>query len=244
MKKSTILALLVLLLALAGTASAQPNSITVTAAAAMGPDNGGINCGGGNCGLQADFTLGDTTRAFVRDDTPSLSGGEAVYRVVFWFDPTGLTPNPSSTGFFHVLMRTTETTLFRAPFQLLLFQKFNLNRLAARAETNSAGVSLITNRIDLTGANQIQVTWTQSAAPGTPDGHLLVEVVQGPQTGACVSVANFPGTTQTGINNSNLHVDNILMGAVGNIPTTIEGTEYFDEFQSFRTLGPNFEACP
>ncbi|MCP5110823.1 MAG: hypothetical protein GY953_08320, partial [bacterium] len=102
--KLSILFVSAILLA-AGGAMAQ-NSLDVNNAAAMGPDNGGTLCSGGNCGLEIIFPGGSTNQALVRDDTPD---NEAIYRAVFWFDPSNLTDNPNPAGYIHIFQRATET---------------------------------------------------------------------------------------------------------------------------------------
>jgi hypothetical protein len=216
-----------------GIAQAQ-NSIAVNSTAAMGSANGGTACGGNMCGLEVVFPGGSTNPAKVVDESPN---DQSVYRATFWYDASNLATNPSATGFFHVPLRTTETTLVRSPIMLLMTQKFNLYRLSARAGTNTAGVFRITNRIDLTGANKVQVEWSQSSAPGVAAGDMVVRILEGPQAGECVSIRDFTGV---GLNNSNMNIDDVHLGAVGNVSPSISGSEYFDEFESYETLTAGF----
>ncbi len=228
-----LLASTILLLAASG-AMAQ-NSIAVNNAAAMGPDNGGTACGGGNCGMEIIFPGGSTNAARVQDDTPA---DEAIYRAVFWYDPSNIADNPSAAGYIHIFQRTTETGTFRAPYQLILLQKSNLKRLFIRSLTNPSVVRF-SNRINLTGANEFEVTFTQSPTPGVAGGNVKIEVLTGPQAGQCVETKD----TSPGLNNSQLDVDNVLAGAVGNISASVTGSAYFDEFSSFRTLAPFGPDC-
>jgi hypothetical protein len=149
-------------------------------------------------------------------------------------------------GTFFVFSRATDADLFRSALQLLVTRKFNIFRLSGRAGTNNPAVFRITPRFNIPDTCEnlhVQIERVQSPTPGVPDGELTITVLGSTGTG-CPADNAFVNTTQfhgVGANNSTVGVDDIHMGAVGNIPAggnAINGTMYFDEFQSFRTLAP------
>jgi hypothetical protein len=226
MKKIAVL-LSILMVVLGAPEAFAANSLAVTNAAAMGPEDGG-QCSGGPCGLAVTMD-GSTNPARVQDDSPN---NEAIYRASFWFDPTGLTM--AETDYF-VIARWTETSAVVGSAMLLMVYKNGNYRLFARAANNAAGVFRFTSRINLTGANRIQIEWTQSPAPATPGGDMVVTILEGPQAGATVAISDIQG-----LNNSARDIDNAMIGAVGNLANApgTSGTMYFDTFESFRTLAP------
>ncbi len=122
-----------------------------------------------------------------------------------------------------------------------MLQKNNLKRVFIRASSNATGPNTVrfSARSDSTGANEYEITFTQSPTPGVAGGNVKLEVLQGPQAGDCVEIKDFA----PGLNNSNLDVDDVLAGAVGNISASISGSQYFDEFSSFRTLAAGGDSC-
>jgi len=233
MSKIKILGIVAMSLLVGG--AAYGASCDVTAAAAMGPDNGGTACGGGNCGYECTLD-GNTSPAFVQDDSPQ---DETVYRACFRYDPSNLDPFAGSPGMIYIPIRATHQDSFKANFQIILTQKVNLNRLSIRSVTNSGAVRF-SNRINASGANRYCVTSTVSDTPGVANGNVMMQVTDGPQAGQCVSTTDF----SPGLNNSQVPVQNLLAGAVGNINPGISGPAYFDEFESYRTLGPDGSDCP
>lgn len=233
MKKIILLSLVCLLAANAAFAA---NSVAVTAAAAMGPNNGGTACGGGMCGLAVTLD-GSTNPAKVVDNTPA---NESIYRADFWWDPNTLNM-PDAT--LMVIARGTDLDLNRSDFQILVNHKSGLYRLSIRAGSNSAGVFKISPRITYDpacGAMRMQVEFEQSPAPGTPGGEVTVTVLE-TENACAITAGTFINTAQfhgVGINNSTLGVDDHHVGAVGNIPATTTGTFYVDEHRAFRTLAP------
>lgn len=198
----------VLLAPLAGAATLNVNS-----SAAMA---------GTNYGLEM-IMDGTTHGSFVRDDTPN---DEVIYRAQFWFNPNTWNGPEGATV---ILARTTDETLFYAPFQVLLTKKSGLWRVYVRAQNNT-GVVRFTNRINLTPGTPslLQVEWVKGDVPGTLSGDVTLSVLDGAAAGQSVA---------TGLNNSNIYADNIVLGAL-QPQTTQTGSYYFDEFASFRTLAP------
>lgn len=226
MKKIAV-AFTILVLVFAASDAFAANSLAVTNAAAMGSEDGG-QCSGGPCGLAVTLD-GSTNPARVQDDSPN---NESVYRASYWFDPTGLTMAESD---YFVIGRWTETDAAVGSAMLLTIYKNGKYRLFARAANNAAGVFRFTSRINLTGANLIQIEWTQSDAPATPGGDMVVTILEGPQAGASVAISDIQG-----LNNSARDIDNALIGGVGNLANApgTSGVMYFDTFESFRTLAP------
>ena len=230
--KRNILVLVAAALLLTAGAAFGANSIDVNNAAAMGPDNGGTACSGGNCGLEIIFD-GSVNVAKVVDDTPA---DESLYRAEFYMNFDNLT---MGDGTFFVAMRATDLDLFRSAFQILVTRKFNIFRLSGRAGTNNPAVFRITPRINISdgdGEILMRAEWEQSPAPATPGGEFTLTIVD---CGGCASEGQSVNTTDfhgVGANNNSVGVDDLHAGAVGNIPGTNNGSMYFDEFASFRTL--------
>ena len=237
MKKIVLISILCLL---AANAAFGASSIAVTAAAAMGPNNGGTACGGGMCGLAV--TIDGGTIAKVVDNTPN---NEAPYRADFWVDPSGLTMNQ---GNIFVIARGTQQNLspIRAGFQVLIMRDQGIFRYSIRAETNTPAVSKISPRINHDndcGGARLQVEFEKSPAPATPGGEVTVTLLEVENPGGACSMVpgTFVNTAQfhgEGINNSNVDIDDHHVGAVGAIPATASGTYFLDEHRAFRTLAP------
>lgn len=241
MKKIVLISILCLLAANAAFAA---NSIAVTAAAAMGPNNGGTACGGGMCGLAVTLD-GSTNPAKVVDNTPN---NEAPYRADFWIDPTGLTMNQ---GNIFVVARGTQqnTTPIKAAFQVLVMRDQGIFRYSLRAETNNPnpGISKISPRINHDndcGGARLQIEFEKSPAPATPGGEVTLTLLEVENPGGACSMVpgTFVNTAMVhgeGINNSNLDIDDHHFGAIGGpIPATASGTFFLDEHRAFRTLAP------
>lgn len=233
MKKIVLLSIASLLAANAAFAA---NSVAVTAAAAMGPNNGGTACGGGMCGLAVTLD-GNTNVAKVVDNTPAA---ESIYRADFWFDPNTLTgPN----GNLFVLARGTDVDLNRSAFQILVNKNSDIFRISLRAGSNTAGVFKLSPRLNYSaacGAIRLQIEFEQSPAPATPGGEVTLTLLE-TENSCSMTPGSFINTTQyhgQGINNSNISVDDHHLGGVGNIPAALTGTFYVDEHRAFRTLAP------
>ena len=230
MKLKTLLFLALSLLVASSAFGA--NSLAVTAAAAMG-GTGGTACGGAPCGLAVTVD-GSTNPARVVDDTPN---DEAVYRAQFYLDMNDVVQGEQT---FWVLARGTEQSSFTSAFQLIMTRKFNQWRLFLRARTNGS-VDRFTGRItwddaDLRADTLLQIEFYASDAPGVPGGDVELSVLQGVNSGTSVNTFDIFGNL---LNNSTKNVDDILLGAVGNIPAgQLNGTFHIDEFASFRTLAP------
>ena len=233
MKKIVLLSIASLLAANAAFAA---NSVAVTAAAAMGPNNGGTACGGGMCGLAVTLD-GSTNVAKVVDNTPAA---ESIYRADFWFDPNTLA---GANGNLFVLVRGTDVDLNRSAFQVMVNKQSDIFRFSLRAGTNAAGVFKLSTRMNYVpacGSVRLQVEFEQSPAPATPGGEVTLTLLETENAcsmtpGTFINTAQFHGS---GINNSTVSVDDHHLGAVGNIPAAITGTMYVDEHRAFRTLAP------
>ena len=207
------------------------NSLAVTNAAAMG-GTGGTACGGGACGLAVTLD-GSTNAAKVVDQTPN---NETPYRAQFYLDLATLNQNNAS---FWILARATEQSAVNSAFQLIVTRKFDQWRFFLRARTNGA-VDRFTGRITLDDADGrvptlYQVQFYASPTPGVAGGDVELCALTGVAAGTCVDTFSIFGNL---LNNSNLNVDDIHLGAVGSLGAHLSGTFYLDEFASFRTLAP------
>ena len=236
MKKIVLLSIASLLAANAAFAT---NSVAVTAAAAMGPNNGGTACGGGMCGLAVTFDGASVNVAKVVDNTPAA---EPIYRADFWFDPNTLS---MTDGNLFVLVRGTDVDLNRSAFQVIVNKASGLFRFSLRAGTNSAGVFKISPRLNYVpacGSIRLQLEFEQSPMPATPGGEVTLTLLE-TENACSMTAGTFINTAQfhgSGINNSTISVDDHHLGAVGNVPAAgnISGTFYVDEHRAFRTLAP------
>lgn len=174
-------------------------------------------------GLEVTFT-NDAVKAYVKDLTPD---GEAIYRCQFWMDVNDVSMADRT---FHTLFRATREAPMNAAFMVLHKYVDGTHRIWLRGMNNPLTVRFST-RIDLMPGQPslIQVEWYQGDVPGTLSGNATMTVIDGYAVGESVSVD---------LNNSQFVVDDVLMGAVGNIAATTSATIYFDEFESYRTLTP------
>lgn len=237
MKNKTLI-LLALSLLVAGSAFAA-NTGSVTNACAMGPDNGGTACAGGNCGFQLDFD-GSANAVKVVDDTPN---DEGIYRAQFWLNLETLTAND---GQLFVIARGTELSNFASAFQILAVNKNGAYRFFTRAVTNTLNPAAprFSDRITINAgefANDLlfQIEFTSAETCGVAGGEAqltLLDASPGPvaDVGKVVNTENVFGSK---INNCLLNVDDAHMGMVA-VGGVTGGTMCFDEFASFRTLAP------
>jgi|GEM_PF-2633170 len=232
MKKVAVLCV-GLVLGFAGLASA--DSLTVTAAAALGGTNYGLEVYHDN-----------TDRAYVQDDTPD---SETVYRATFLFNLASVTG--LSTNMRQVLFQTygpnpnpgvgvcpADPAAQIGSLRLWLFQtggNGSVSNLQLWGRGNQCG-ERSTTRIPINPGQDYRVCmeWTTGA---TNTGMLALAVVD--PASACPSTGDPAWRTSTMTNNLT-YTDFVRMGTPA---TNAFGageimTFYFDEFASFRTLNP------
>lgn len=222
------------------------NSLSVTSAAAMG----GVaqnNCSGdgmpGPCGLAVFHD--NTSRAFVRDD--SLTA-ETLYRASFLFNPNNLSQNLG--GFRQVILDVRGdnpnvgvgncpatpgiTVAIRVWLRLENFDG-SIYRLQAEGRGNQCG-KRSTPKFDIAADQPVRIC-LEHATGGGGTGFLAIAGVDPanpcpPSGDAAYRSVNYSNQLVT--------LDHVRMGtpATNNFGVSQNGTMYFDEFESFRTLAP------
>ncbi len=244
--KKTLLFVAAGLLLCAG--AALGNSLSVTNAAAMGgvaqndcegdpPDTGGP------CGLAVFHD--NSSRAFVRDDSPNAEG---MYRASFLFNPNNL--SQSLGGFRQVILDA------RAPnpnpgagacgdnpgtkVMIRVWLRLEgpggiLYRLQAEGRGNQCG-KRSTSKFDIAADQPVRVCLEYDTAGG---GSGFVAIAGVDPADPCPPSGDAAYNT---VNYSNqlTSIDHVRMGtpSTNNFGVDQNGTMYFDEFESFRTLAP------
>ena len=190
----------------------------------------------GNFGLEVSVN-GQGSKAYVEDQTPAA---ETVYSASFWINPndqnletgnahfifTAIGPNPDG-GAGNVKVLEIES------------RKRSGNAFRVRAygyydnQVNPKRLSTPFLALGRTVWNRLQVEWTQSSSnsSGSVDSIVRLSVVEGPsagQTGELVGV----------VKNRRHVIETVRLGAVTGVDATTTGSNYFDDFTSFRTLAP------
>ena len=236
--KKLVLALA--LLAFLGMGAANADTLAVNATAAMGGT--GTACGGGNCGLEVIHD--NSSAAYVQDNSPS---SETVYRGSFMFDPNNISDGVSGNWRQEILKITgtnpnpntgvcTGTAFADAAKAFAVFTQGGVNyRIQGWIFGNQCGARGLNNiAISASGAIKICYEW----ANGSSDtGYLALAVVG--TTDACPSSGGGAWTSRTTSNNLTF-VEQTRMGvsATNNFGVGENGSMYFDEFESFRTVTP------
>ena len=215
MKKVTLLAACIVLLA--GSAMAQ-NTLSVTPGAALEGTNYGMEI----------YLDGSTNTVYVEDDTPV---DETVYRAVFSIDPNSFTMAQGASRFAIFFGRDFNPTGGMPSGGMLRIEMVKKNdkfRILAKIKKNNG-------------------LWVKTNTPGTgwlvlgdEPRRVMLEYVAGPSSGVIrlVRLDTMSTVENTGVNNSFWNLDNIRLGAP-RLMTGIgsfNGTMYFDEFESYRTL--------
>jgi hypothetical protein len=224
-----------ILLAFAGAVAATANSVRVPNG---GTPEGALPCAAANpngarfsqsCGAEVSVSPGDTTAAYVQDNSPS---GEGTYRARLYINmrtlqmangdeldifraADGADPVPPATSGNPVLRLAVRQT--GAQKQLVVYA-----RLDAGTEQNAAPVNIAN------GWRSIEIDWARSTGPGANNGRLGFWVDGSPKTGL------------TTIDNDTLSINYVRWGAVANLDAGTSGTFRMDDFSSQRTgyIGP------
>ena len=219
MKKMTMLTLAACVLLIAGTAAAQ-NTLYVDPVAAMN---------GTNYGMVTELD-GSSNAIYVEDDTPL---DETTYRAIFWFDPNSFTMAQGASRMAIFFVRDFDPTggmPAGGMIRIELVKKNDKFRVLAKIKKNNG-------------------LWVKTNTPGTgwlvlgdEPRQIMLEYVAGPGDGL-IRLTRMDGggmVENTSINNSFWNVDNIRLGAPRLMTgvASFDGTMYFDEFESFRTLAP------
>jgi hypothetical protein len=227
--KKSLLAILVLALVLTTGVTAQANSLTVNASAAMG-GSVGTACGGSPCGLQVNVTNADQTAAYVETDHPVA---EKHYDVTFMLNPAAMTMSgtPGLNHFiFGKLFRQAQP---QAQHTFIYLKRNNTNtayRLAVLTRKDNSqfvfcGEFFLGNS-PTPPDRQIRVVWVGAWAPGANDGFCKVYRDGNPT----------PTVQALNIDNDTYQVDYARFG----LPTGPDvdagtfGSFNFDEFVSVR----------
>ncbi len=220
------------------------DSLAVNDTAAMGGT--GTACGGSNCGLEV---LHDNTSvAYVQDNSPSQ---ENIYRFEFLFNPNDIS-NGISLNWRHTIFWAQSANprpgngtcpagvnakVFATRVFLTLRQGGQRYGVRSVMMGNICG-KLGTLNLDVpqNSASKICGYFWQATTPDGMGEHGVAVV--GP-TDACPSDGSTAYTTNQ-IRNAELSVIQAQMGslAVNNFNRGENGSMYFDEFASFRTLAP------
>lgn len=224
-------------LALAGAVGAAANSVRVPNG---GTPEGPLPCAAANpngarfsqsCGAQVSVSAGDTTAAYVQDNSPS---GESTYRARLYVNLRTLTMANgdefdlfrASDGADPVPPATAGNPVIRLAIRQTGAQKQLVvtARLDAGTEQSAAVVNLAN------GWRSIEIDWARATAPAANNGRLGFWVDGAVKTGL------------TGLDNDTLSVNYVRWGAVANLDTGTSGTFRMDDFASQRTgyVGPAF----
>lgn len=230
-------ALVLTVLLLSAPAAMLADSLSVTPGAAMNGTSYGLEVAHDN-----------TSPSFVQDNSPS---GETVYRAEFLFNPNDMA-SAASINFrqpiFQALSPVPRPGIGACPaggfiaiirIFLQLANNANQYNIQVFLRGDSCGQLGITPRTTIASDQPAKVCleWEQAPA-GTGDARGAVAVV-GPAD-ACPSSGDPAWTVRTGFNN---HLTSVEIVRLGTVSTNAfgageDGTMFFDEFASFRTLAP------
>ncbi|MEM9292451.1 MAG: hypothetical protein AAGD01_12285 [Acidobacteriota bacterium] len=170
----------------------------------------------GSFGMEITFD-GDTQRAYVEDGTPTT---ETHYNAKFRFDPNSITMEANKR---HKIFQGNRETPSTIRLMTVIYRKNDPDNFI-----------LVKSKDD----NDV---FQKTAWISVPDGPILVEIDWRAATGVGANngemrlwVDGVLQDTVSGIDNDEMHIDYVRMGAVGNINTTTIGTQFFDSFESFR----------
>ena len=238
MKKSWIIFAALAMLFMAAGASA--DSLQVNNTAAMGGT--GTACGGSNCGLEV--LHDNTSAAYVQDNTPT---DESVYRGSFLFNPNNI--SPETGNFRQVLFSGVGTNPNPGNFSCPAGANINVFRIWGYFTGGSGQIYNVqmwgagnqcgnrgTSRISISKDQPVRICWewtTGSANTGTIA--LATTAIADP----CPTSGDGAWVTNT-LSNQNTDLDLVRLGtpATNNFGVGENGSMYYDEFESFRTLSP------
>jgi S-layer family protein len=218
-------------LAFLGAAAAGANSVRVPNG---GTPEGAIACATGNpngarfsqsCGAQVTVAAGDTTAAYVQDNSPSSEG---TYRARFYVNLRTL---QMQNGDELDLFRTFDgadpvppATSGNAVLRLVVRQTSGQKQLSAFARLDSGTELEIPGAINLPpGWRSIEIDWARATAAGANNGRLGLWVDGVAKTG----LAN--------LDNDTLMINYSRWGAVAGLDAGTSGTFRMDDFASQRS---------
>jgi hypothetical protein len=237
MKKSWLV-ILVSLFCLAGVASA--DSLQVNNAAAMGGT--GTACSGNNCGLEV--LHDNTSAAYVQDNTPN---DETVFRGSFLFNPNSI--SPETVNFRHPIFNAIGTNPNPNVGDCNAAANANALRIwlyciggsgqnytiQAWANGNQCGARA-TNRLPIASDQPVRICWEMTTG-NSNTGEIALAIVD--DADPCPTSGDGAWDTRS-LTNGLVDVDLVRMGSTGtnNFGAGANGSMYFDEYESFRTLTP------
>jgi hypothetical protein len=174
----------------------------------------------GGYGLQA--VVNDTNAIFVQDIRPAA---ETRYRVRFYFDPNSIVM-PTGKGFYIFEgLATGAAVVFRAEL------RYVQGDYEIRADTvDDSGVTRNTGLIPIRDQMHIiELDWRAATAAGANDGGLTLWIDG-------VQAADI-----SGLDNDTKYVDSVKLGAISGMVSGMNGSCYFDLFESRRStyIGPD-----
>jgi hypothetical protein len=225
-------------LALAAAVAADANSIRVPNG---GNPEGSSKCAAGNpnterftqnCGALVTLTSGDTTPAYVQDNSPAAEG---TYRVRLYANLRLLQmANGSVFDLFAAYDGTDPVppaNAGNAAFRLAVEESGGKKELIAFARLDSGNESSLATPVALPdGWRSIEVSWSKATGAGANNGQLALWVDGKAQTGL------------SGLNNDVETVNYVRWGAVAGLDAGTSGSFRLDDFASQRTayIGPAF----
>jgi hypothetical protein len=225
-------------LALSGAFAAGANSVRVPNG---GNPEGAVKCAPGNpntvrfsqsCGALVTVNAGDTTAAFLQDNSPSA---ESAYRVRFYVNLRTMTV-ADGTGFdlfaaYDGADPAPPTVAGNAVLRLAVEASSGKKRLNVYARLNSGTESSLATPVLLAdGWRSIEVDFAKATGAGANNGHLNFWVDGKAQTGLA------------SLNNDTESINYSRWGAVAGVDSTTSGSFRLDDFSSQRTgyIGPAF----
>jgi len=225
------------LLVLAGTAAASANSVRVpNGGTPEGPNPCAVANPNGarfsqSCGAQVSVTAGDSTPAYVQDNSPSA---EPAYRARFYINLRTL--QMSSAERFEVFAAydgvdpVPPANAGNAVLKLVVQQTGAAKELVLVARTDS-GAEIESAAFPLfAGWRSIEIDWAKATSVGSNNGRLGLWIDGSVKTGL------------TGLDNDTLSVNYSRWGALNGLDAGTSGTFRMDDFASQRSgyIGPAF----
>lgn len=202
-----------------------------------GNPEGAIKCAAGNpnaarfsqnCGALVTMTSGDSTAAYVQDNSPSADGA---YRARFYINPRLLQISGSGFNVFAAYDGADPVppaNSGNAVFRVVIQQSGAQKQITAFARLNSGNESQITAPVNIAnGWRSVEVDW----AKGSGNGHLNLWIDGKAQA-----------TGLTALTNDTETINYVRWGAVSGLDGNASGSFRLDEFASQRSgyVGPAF----
>lgn len=168
----------------------------------------------GQYGLQA--AIRDNNSMYVQDDSPNR---ETRYRARFYFDPNSITMLRGNAHyiFYGYNVNPTSTGVLR-----IEFRKDTAYQIRG-ALMRDGGTWVQTSWFTISDApHLLEIDWRAATGARRNNGGLTLWI-------DAVQKANL-----TGVDNDTWRIDRIRLGAVSGVDSGTRGTEYFDDFESWR----------